>query len=100
MRKPLIALVTAAAVTFTSSPAWAVEESGTLYCPEIFQTETARARAYGYLGLRGPGDSSYTYYYGDGWYVRENTGPGGYWRAYNNGPGGMDNGGTYAYCRN
>lgn len=99
MRKVLVTLVTSLAVILSASPAWAVEESGTLYCSEIFEVETARASAYGNLRLKGPGDSSYVYYdLGGSWQTRYNSGAGGYWRAYISGYGGLDNQGTYAYC--
>lgn len=96
MRKALVVTLSTVALLLSASPAWAVSKSGTLYCPEIWQTEYARARAYGNLYLKGPGDSSYTYYnLGSSWGVRNNSGPGGYWRAY---IGGLDNQGTYHWC--
>lgn len=97
----MIGLLTAVGLLVTASPAWAVSESGSLYCSEIYQTPTARAKAYGDLYLTGPGDPGASYYsLGSSWQVRENPGSGGYWRASITGFGGLDNGGTYAYCRN
>lgn len=102
MRKGLIAVLTGVRVIVTPSTAWAtVSSSGNQYCSQIYQTPMARAKAYGNLRLKGPGDSSYVRYdLGGQWSYRDNSGPGGYWRAYIDGYGGLSNGGTYGWCAN
>lgn len=99
MRKIITTLgLSAALVLGLASPALAVEESGTQYCSAGY-TPMAEALAYGNLYFKGPGDAYYTYYdLGDHFQRRSNGGPGGYWRAYISGYGGLDNLGTYSHC--
>lgn len=74
-----------------------VEKSGTQYC-QSGQTPRADARATGYLGLKGPGDSYYDHYQlGATFQTRTNVGPGGYRRAYSQG-GALDDQNTYGRC--
>lgn len=99
MRRLLVTvLVALGLVVATAAPALAVEESGTRTCGPG-KVAVARALAYGNLYLMGPGDSTYAYYnLGGTWTVKVNPGPGGYWRAYISGYGGLDSEGTYSYC--
>jgi hypothetical protein len=99
MRRLFIIVVTAFGfVVVGAVPALAVEEDGTQYCGPG-KVAFATARAYGNLYLKGPGDTYYSYYnLGGTWTTKSNSGPGGYWRAYISGYGGLDSGGTYSWC--
>lgn len=102
MRRLFAALSIAACFAAVSaSPATAAPtaKSGSQYCQAGY-TPRADAKAYGNLYLRGPGDASYSYFYifGTTPQTRTNIGPGGYWRAYIDGDGGLDNGGTFGRC--
>lgn len=96
MRKSAIAFATVATVLGTASPAWA-DKGGTKYCPGY---ATARSQYFGSLYLKGPGDSSYQYFYSPGvWRTDSNQGnPDGYWHMFVSGNSAYIDSQTYAFC--